>query len=53
MIIFFSLLVSVVGLLIYVLATQPKVVEIGRMMFWTGLLVFMFHSAGAVAVIGK
>jgi hypothetical protein len=41
MIIVFPLLVSVIGLLMYVLAGNPKVVEIGRIMFWTGLLAFL------------
>lgn len=41
MTIVFSLLVSLIGLLMYVLATNPKVVEIGRIMFWTGLLAFL------------
>ena len=41
MTIVFSLLISLIGLLMYVLASNPKVVEIGRIMFWTGLLAFL------------
>jgi len=41
MTIVFTLLVSLIGLLMYVLASNPKVVEIGRIMFWTGLLAFL------------
>jgi hypothetical protein len=42
-----SLLIAIVGLLTYVLSTAGKVVEIGRIMFWTGLLAFLFKfSAG-------
>lgn len=41
MTIVFPLLISVIGLLMYVLASNPKVVEIGRIMFWTGLLAFL------------
>lgn len=39
------LIVAIVGLLMYVLASQAKVVEIGRIMFWTGLLVSLFVAA--------
>jgi hypothetical protein len=43
MIIVLPLLVSLIGLLMYVLATNGKLVEIGRIMFWVGLLVFLLH----------
>ncbi len=53
MIIVFPLLIAVIGLLMYVLAGNPKVVEIGRIMFWTGLLAFLMgggvsHVVGAI-----
>jgi len=38
-----SLLVAIVGLLAYALATNGKIVEIGRIMFWTGLPTFLFR----------
>jgi hypothetical protein len=41
MIIALPLLFCIVGLLIYVLATNGKVVEIGRTLFWCGLLAFL------------
>lgn len=44
-----TLLVALIGLLMYVLASNPKVVEIGRIMFWTGLLAFLL-GGGFVAV---
>lgn len=34
-----ALLVAVAGLLLYVLASNPKVVEIGRLMMFAGMLV--------------
>jgi Na+/phosphate symporter len=40
-----SLLVLVIGLLMYALATNPKVSEIGRIMFAFGLLAFLLHGA--------
>lgn len=41
MIIVFPLLIAVIGLLMYALSTNGKVQEIGRIMFWTGLLAFL------------
>jgi hypothetical protein len=53
MIIYLSLLVCVVGLLIYVLSTtNPKVVEIGRTMFWCGLLAFLLESVPRLVGLG-
>ena len=46
MIIYFSLLVALVGVLMYALSTNGKLVEIGRIMFWTGLLAFLFRFTG-------
>lgn len=40
MTIVFSLLVAVIGLLFYGFSTNAKVQEIGRIMFFCGLLVF-------------
>jgi Na+/phosphate symporter len=40
-----SFLVLIVGLLMYALATNPKVQEIGHVMFQVGLLVFLFQGA--------
>jgi len=53
MTIVFPLLISLIGLLMYVLASNPKVVEIGRIMFWTGLLAFLLGGglAGIVHVL--
>lgn len=50
MTIVFSLLVSIIGLLMYALSTNGKVVEIGRIMFWTGLLAFLL-GGGVAGVI--
>lgn len=46
MIIFIPLLVALIGVLMYALATNPKLNEIGRVVFWTGLLVTLFQVAG-------
>ena len=43
MFIVFPLLIALIGLLMYALAANPKVVEIGRILFWTGLLAFLLR----------
>lgn len=53
MIIYFPLLIAVIGLLIYIL-TKPengKVTEIGRIMFWTGLLAFLLGGRYLMTVV--
>ena len=44
MIIYLSLLVCVVGCLVYALAANPKLVELGRLAFFAGLLAFLIES---------
>lgn len=51
MIIFLPLLISLVGLLMYALSANAKVAEIGRNMFWVGLLAFLLESKQLVTVI--
>lgn len=46
------LLVAIIGLLMYVLANNAKVVEIGRAMMWCGLLVTLFTVASHTVKIG-
>jgi Na+/phosphate symporter len=41
MIIYFSLLVALIGVLMYALVVNPKLQEIGRIMFFCGLLAFL------------
>ncbi len=50
MLIYLSLLVSVVGLILYVGTARAPVQEIGRIMFFSGLLAFLLTFAGHVAV---
>jgi len=40
--IYISLLVALVGVLMFALAANPKLVEIGRIAFFCGLFVFLF-----------
>jgi len=41
MAIYLSLLVSVIGLVVYALSNNPKVMELGRIAFAFGLLAFL------------
>lgn len=45
-----AVVVAVAGVLMYALASNPKLAEIGRIMFFCGLLValFAFGNAGGV-----
>jgi hypothetical protein len=47
MIIYFTLLVALIGILMYALCVNAKLVEIGRIMFWTGLLSFLLQAPSA------
>jgi len=47
MIIIFSLLISLVGLLMYALSANGKIQTIGLHMFWVGLLAFLLRYQGA------
>jgi len=46
------LLVAIIGLLMYILASNAKVAEIGRIMFFCGLLALMFSTARETFRIG-
>lgn len=52
MIILMPLLIALIGVLMYALAGNPKLQEIGRIMFFCGLLVTLFHSGGVVSLLG-
>jgi len=43
-IIYLSLIVMLVGLLCYALSQNPKVVELGRLAYFAGLLAFLLES---------
>lgn len=47
MIIAFSLVVCLVGVLMYALSANPKLVQIGDRMFWVGLLAFLLELRAA------
>ncbi len=41
----------ILGVLLYALSKDPKVQEIGRILFWTGWLVFLLNGDKVVALI--
>lgn len=47
MIAYLSLLIGIVGVLVFVLATNPKLVEIGKCLMYCGLFVFIWQVAGS------
>jgi hypothetical protein len=54
MIIALSLLVAVIGVLMYALAANPKLQEIGRISYAAGLLSFLLTGAEQlIKIIGK
>jgi len=54
MTILIPLLFALAGALIYGLSSNPKVVELGRIMFWCGLLVTLFRvDSASISLLGK
>lgn len=52
MIIALSLLVCVIGLLMYALSANPKLVRVGEIMFAAGLLAFLLTVREILTVVG-
>jgi Na+/phosphate symporter len=48
--IYVSLLVALVGVLMYALSANPKLQEIGRISYFAGLLAFLLEIAGGHAL---
>ncbi len=46
------LLVAVIGLLVYILAANPKAAEAGRLLFATGALAFLLSVANQTVRLG-
>lgn len=53
MIIYLSLLVALIGLILYVIAKDSKMQEIGRIMFFVGLLAFLFTGGALLGVLHR
>lgn len=48
---YLSLLIAIIGLLMYALAANPKVCEIGRIMFFSGCLAFLLQAGSVVKML--
>jgi Na+/phosphate symporter len=53
MIIYLSLLICIIGLLVYALSKDGRVQEIGRLMFFAGLLAFLLTGGAVLDVIRR
>jgi hypothetical protein len=56
MIIYLSLLVAIIGCLMYALAANPKLQELGRIAFFAGLLAFLIclcHSGLGFGIVPR
>jgi Na+/phosphate symporter len=53
MTIYLALLVCFVGVMMYALCINPKLQEIGRIMFWTGLLSFLLGDSALLNVLRR
>ena len=51
MLIGITLLVALVGLLMYALCGNPKLQEVGRLMFFCGLLAFLLNGPRLVELV--
>jgi Na+/phosphate symporter len=51
--IYLSLLIALIGALVYALASNAKVCELGRLAFGCGLLAFLLQGAHSFGVIGR
>lgn len=47
-----ALLIALIGVLMYFMAANPKLMDIGRIMFACGLLAFLLQSGVALHWIG-
>lgn len=48
MLVYLSLLVAIIGLVVYAISVNPKGAEIGRITYFAGLLAFLISGAGIV-----
>ncbi len=46
MVVYLPLLAALIGVLMYALCVNPKLSEIGRILFWTGTLAFLLSAGG-------
>jgi Na+/phosphate symporter len=52
-IVIFPILICLIGLAMYVLLSNPKAQEIGRIMFFCGLLVMLWNAPNTGSIVIK
>lgn len=50
---YLSLLVAIAGVLMYALAANPKLAEIGRLSFFAGILAFLIVNGQHIAALAR
>lgn len=53
MIVYLSLLIALIGVLLYFISANPKVQECGRIWFFCGSLAFLMSSDQIIKLLGK
>jgi Na+/phosphate symporter len=53
MIVYLSVLVALIGVLMYALCANPKLQELGRIAFFCGLLTFLLNGQRLIEIIGN
>lgn len=53
MIVYLSILVALIGLIMYFIAGNTKVVDCGRIMFACGILAFLLKGDAVISLLGK
>jgi Na+/phosphate symporter len=53
MVIAVQLLIALVGILMYALCANPKLAEIGRILFFVGMLAFLLNVHAALSILGR
>jgi len=51
MIIYLSLLIALIGGVVYLISSRPQLAELGRIAFFCGLLAFLLQSAHLISVV--
>lgn len=49
---YLALIVAVAGLIVWFVSTNPKVAEAGKILFFTGMLAFLFAVSGKIVRVG-
>jgi hypothetical protein len=53
MIIMIQLLAALAGILMYALCANPKLAEIGRILFFAGILTFLLNASQVISILPR